>query len=147
MADKVDLRAEQAFMQCVGENLIEQQLMLNWCQCCQLPLSKPTYLCRLPTPFNSVSPRPPFIFIQLLPCWGASSRPVGVERPICEFILLCRRAVNTHFCGCQLGEGGQPCGTQRRISSVPSSGNRAGFKEKPFFCSLFSPPREQHYCF
>lgn len=145
MADKVDLRVQSKHLRNV---LVRTWLNNNWCwtganvASCHF-LNPPICVAfLLPS-----TPRPPFIFIQLLPCWGASSRPVGVERPICEFILLCRRAVNTHFCGCQLGEGGQPCGTQRRISSVPSSGNRAGFKEKPFFCSLFSPPREQHYCF
>lgn len=44
---------------------------------------------------------------------GLGSRPVGVESPICGLILLRRRAVNTHFCGCQFGEGGQQCGTRR----------------------------------
>lgn len=42
------------------------------------------------------------------------SRPVGVESPICGLILLRRRAVNTHFCGCQFGEGRQWCGTQHK---------------------------------
>lgn len=117
--------------------------------CCQL-LSKSHYLCPSPptlclsiTPFPLIS----FIHPSATSRW-LSSRPVGVERPICGLILLRRRAVNTHFCGCQFGEGGQPCGTQRSISSIPSSGNRAGFKAvRTTLYSFLSPPREQWYCF
>lgn len=88
-------------------------------------------------------PPPPISFIQpsATSRW-LSSRPVGVERPICGLILLRRRAVNTHFCGCQFGEDEQPCGTQRSISSIPSSGNRAGFKAARASLFLFSLPSQ-----
>lgn len=70
------------------------------------------------------------------------SQPVGAERPICGLILLHRRAVNTHFCGCQFGEGRQPCGTQHSISSIPSSGNRAGFRTAKVTVFLYPPPSQ-----
>lgn len=85
----------------------------------------------------------PISFTRLSATWRwLSSRPVGVERPICGLILLRRRAVNTHFCGCQFSEGRQPCGTQRGISSNPNSGNRAGFKAVRTTLSSFLYPSE-----
>lgn len=58
-----------------------------------------------------------------------SSRPVAVERPICGLIWLRRRAVNTHFCGCQFGEGGQPCGTQQQQHTAAAA-------SRPLFSAL-----------
>ncbi len=110
-------------------------------RCCQL-LSKSPYL-PPPALCLSITLVPPISFIHpsATSRW-LSSRPVGVERPICGLILLRRRAVNTHFCGCQFGEGEQPCGTQRSISGIPSSGNRAGFKAVRATLSLFSLPSQ-----
>lgn len=95
------------------------------------------------TPCLSIT-RTPFIsFIQPLSLRdGLSSRPVGVERPICGLILLRWRAVNTHFCGCQFGEGGLPCGTERSTSGVPSSGNTVGWKAAR--ATLTSPHTENN---
>lgn len=107
--------------------------MLNWLKYCHL-LSP-----------NRCATSPPLLtphifFIQpSATLWWLFSQPVGVERPSCGLILLCRRAVNTHFCGCQFGEGGQPCGTQHSISSIPSSRNKAGFRLQKTFFSLSFP--------
>lgn len=107
--------------------------MLKWLKCRQ-SLCKSPHLCP-PARRLSFTLAPLISFIQpsVTSRW-LCSRPVGVERPICRLILLRRRAVNTHFCGCQFGEGGQPCGTQRSISSIPSRGNIAGYKlQVPLF--------------
>lgn len=66
---------------------------------------------------------------------GLCSGRAGVERPICGLISLCWRAVNTHFCGCQFGEGGQPCGTQCRPRQWKQSGLRGCERRSFLFVS------------
>lgn len=109
---------------------------------CSPPSTQP------PAP-NPQSLRPPSPSSTPLPlCHGSSLDLLEWIGPICGLILLRRRAVNTHFCGCQFGEGRQPCGTQRSITSIPSSGNRAGWEtvRATLFLSLLFPPREPCYC-
>lgn len=128
MADNVEPTVQSLLM-------ISTRTVLNWYKCCQL-LS----ICAHPSVLYHPVPLISFIQPSDTLRW-LSSRPVGVERPICGLILFQRRAVNTHFCGCQFGEGRQPCGTQRHISSIPSSGNRAGFQAVRATLFLYSPPQ------
>lgn len=135
MADDVKLSIESMLWHNNHMSVRSNRSVLNWFKCCQL-LSKSLHL--YPVPFFHPAPLISFIQPSATSRWF-SSRPVGVERPICGLILLRRRAVNTHFCGCQFGDGGQPCGTQH---SIPSSGKRAGFKAARATLFLFSLPSQ-----